>query len=173
MTSPGLEIADARLASPSFEPSVTTDLRLRIDGNAESALVIAGERAPQALDPARFGIAVGARILHRLGQLVDDVRRRREVRVAHAEVDDVLADGAGAGLHGVDLGEDVRRQPPDLEEFLVHHVVTRANTKSGVSADADAASAHRLPRFSPPFVAAPNTCRSPSRVAMGARDRAT
>ena len=37
---------------------------------------------------------------------------RGQIGVAHAEIDDVGAAGAGLGLELVDLLEDVRRQPP-------------------------------------------------------------
>ena len=98
MVSPGLVMAAARLASPSFEPSVaiTSVSGSRLD--VEAAAVIAGERPAQAGNALADGIAVGARVLHRLDQLGDDVRRRRAVRVAHAEVDDVLPGGAGRAL---------------------------------------------------------------------------
>ena len=50
-------------------------------------------------------------------QLVDDVRRRREIGVAHTEVDDVLAGAARARLEIVDDVEDVRREAIDAAEF--------------------------------------------------------
>ena len=59
-----------------------------------------------------------ARIAHHLAQLVDDGLRRRQVGIAHAEVDDVGAARAGAGLQPVDLLEHVRRQPADLVKFF-------------------------------------------------------
>ena len=37
---------------------------------------------------------------------------RGQVRIAHAEIDDVGAAGAGLGLELVDLLEDIRRQAP-------------------------------------------------------------
>ena len=60
---------------------------------------------------------MGARVLHRLHQLGDDVRRRRTVGIAHAEVDDVLAGASGARLGRVHLGEDVGRQAADAVEL--------------------------------------------------------
>ena len=87
-------------------------LRLGIELHAEPARVIARLRAAQAGDAFRGGIAVGARLADRLDQLVEHVLRRGQVRVAHAEIDDVGAAGAGLGLELVDLLEDVRRQAP-------------------------------------------------------------
>ena len=88
------------------------DLRLGIELHAEPARVIAGLRAPQPGDALRGGIAVGARLADRLDQLVEHVLGRRQIRIAHAEIDDVGAGGAGLGLELVDLLEDVRRQAP-------------------------------------------------------------
>src|SRR5690606_6253616 len=50
------------------------------------------------------GVSVGVFTLGDLHELLDDVRRRRTVRIAHAEVDDVLATAAGGHL---ELGGDV------------------------------------------------------------------
>ena len=88
------------------------DLRLGIELDAEAARVIAGLRAAQAGDALRGGIAVGARLADRLDELVDHVLGRGQVGIAHAEIDDVGAGGAGLGLELVDLLEDVRRQAP-------------------------------------------------------------
>ena len=74
------------------------DLRLGVELHAEAALVIGGLRPPQALDAARGRITVGARIAHRLDQLVHDVLRRRHVGIAHAEIDDVVAARARLAL---------------------------------------------------------------------------
>ena len=105
------------LAKPSFEPERRDDLRLRIELHAESARVIAGLGAAQAGNALGGGIAVGARLADGLDQLVDDVLGRGEIGIAHAEVDDVGAGGAGLGLELVDLLEDVRRQAPHAVEF--------------------------------------------------------
>jgi len=51
-----------------------------------------------------------ARVLHRLGELLDDVIRGRPIGIAHAEIDDIAAAGARLRLEGIDLGEDVGRQ---------------------------------------------------------------
>ncbi len=93
------------------------DLGVGIELHAETALVIAGLGAAQARDALGGRIAVGARLADRLDQLVDDMLGRRQVGIAHAEVDDVGAGGAGLGLEPVDLLEDVRRQAPHAVEF--------------------------------------------------------
>ena len=53
-------------------------------------------------------------------KFVDDMPRRSAVRVAHAEIDDVLAARARRRLHRVHLGEHVGRQALDAVKFLGH-----------------------------------------------------
>ena len=56
------------------------------------------ERAAQANDALRGGIAPGLGVAGGLDQLVDDVLGRRHVGIAHAEVDDVHTLGAETRL---------------------------------------------------------------------------
>ena len=52
---------------------------------------VAGPRQLQAQDPARRRVSVGLPVAHGFDELLDNVRPRGDVRVAHAQVDDVLA----------------------------------------------------------------------------------
>ena len=88
------------------------DLGLGIELHAEPARVIAGLGAAQAGDAFRGGVPVGARLADRFNELVEHVLGRGQIGVAHAEIDNVGAGGAGLGLQHVDLLEDVRRQAP-------------------------------------------------------------
>src|SRR5208282_3524329 len=88
------------------------NLGLWIELDPEPARVIARLGAAQAGDALRGGITVGARFADRLDQLVDHMLGRGQVGVAHAEIDDIGAAGAGLGLELVDLLEDIRRQAP-------------------------------------------------------------
>jgi hypothetical protein len=90
---------------------------VEIDGVA--GLVPVADRPAQARDAARHRIAMGVAALGGLDQLIDDVFGRRLVGVAHAEVDDVLATGAGLGLQVIDNVEDVGRQTFDALEVGV------------------------------------------------------
>ena len=94
------------------------DLGLRVELHAEAALVIGGLRPAQARNAARGRIAVGARLAQRLLQLVDDMGGRRQVRIAHAEIDDVRPGVAGVRLGPVHLFEHVGRQAADAVEFF-------------------------------------------------------
>ena len=95
---------------------------LGIDVHIEAALVIARHRLAQTRDPPRVGIAVGALVSHRFHQLLHDMGRRGGIGIAHAEINDVLTGRAGTRLHGVDLGEDVRRQSLDAGKFVLGHL---------------------------------------------------
>ena len=93
------------------------DLRIGIQLHAEPALVVTGLGAAQAADALGGGITVRAGLAHGFDELVDDVLGRLQVRVAHAEIDDVGAVGAGGGLDAVHLLEDVRGQALDAVEI--------------------------------------------------------
>ena len=95
-------------------------LGLGIELHPEAAGVVAGLGAAQAGDALGGGVAVGPRAADGFDKLFDDMGGRVHVGVAHAEVDDVHAFGAVAGLQPVDLGEDVRRQALDAVEFFGH-----------------------------------------------------
>ena len=94
------------------------DLGVRIELHAEAPRVIGRLRAAQAGNALGRRIAVGARLAERLLQLLDDVGRRRQVRIAHAEIDDVGAGVASGRLGAVDLLEHVGRQAPDAVKFF-------------------------------------------------------
>ena len=94
------------------------DLGVGIELHAEAARVIGGLRAAQAGDALGRRIAVGARLAERLLHLLDDVSRRRQVRIAHAEIDDVGAGVAGHRLGAIDRFEHVGRQTLDAVEFF-------------------------------------------------------
>jgi hypothetical protein len=92
-------------------------LAVGVELHPEAAPVIRGLRLPEPVDAARGGISVGIRALRGLGELGHDMRRRRQVRIAHPEIDDIGAGGAGRRLQPVDLLEDVGGQPLDAVEF--------------------------------------------------------
>ena len=72
---------------------------------------------------------MGAWVADDLAELVDDGFRGRQIGIAHAEIDDVGAVRAGAGLQPVDLLEDIGRKPADLVKFF--HF--RSRQRQGIS----------------------------------------
>ena len=93
-------------------------LRVGIELHAEAAAVIGRLRLAQPRNAAGGRIAVGAWLAGHFSQLVQHMRRRRQVRVAHAEVDDVGTRIACRELGLVDLLEDVGRQSPNAVELF-------------------------------------------------------
>ncbi len=115
-TSPGPSIASARWPMPSFEPMVTIASRVGIEVDVVARRYQSQIASAQLVDAARHRVAVVDRLLHRLDQLLHDVRRRRPVGVPHREVDDVLAGAARRELQVADDVEDVRREPFDARK---------------------------------------------------------
>ena len=72
---------------------------------------------------------MAARVLHGFHQFGHDMGRRGAVRIAHAEVDNILRGGPGLGLGVIHLGKDVRGQAADAVELFGGHY--RFNLKSG------------------------------------------
>ena len=126
MTSPGAVIACATLAKPSLEPSVVTIWVSGIELHAKAARIIGGLRAAQPRNALGRRVAIGARLADRLLDLLDDMGGRRQIGIAHAEIDDVGAAIARAGLGAVDLFEHIRRQPADAIKFF-HGFGTRTS----------------------------------------------
>jgi hypothetical protein len=91
-------------------------LSLGIELDAEAPPVEVADRAPEVRDAAARRVAVVARILRRLGELLDGNVRGRHVRVAEAEVDHVLAGASQLELDPLDLRERVGRQRSDPTE---------------------------------------------------------
>ena len=74
-------------------------------------------RAAKPRDAFRHRVAVRVATLHGLDQLGDDVRRRRAVWIAHAEIDDVLAAAARGHLELGGDRKDVGRQARQTGEL--------------------------------------------------------
>jgi hypothetical protein len=57
-------------------------------------------------------------LLRHLAQFLDHMRRRRQIRIAHAEVDNVLACRTRGCPHRVNFRDDIGWQALDTVEFL-------------------------------------------------------
>jgi hypothetical protein len=103
-----------------FRTECRDDLRFRIEAHAEPALVVIGLSLAETGNALRRRVAVGTRLGGVLAQLCGDVLRRRQVGIAHAEIDDVRSVLARECLHLVHGLEHVRRQTADGVELLGH-----------------------------------------------------
>ena len=103
------------------EPLLRADrvqhLALRVELDAEAAPVEVGGGQAELGDPARGRVAMISRLLRRLDQLLDGELGRRQVRVAEAEVDHVLALPAERRSQLGDMGEDIRRERANAPEL--------------------------------------------------------
>src|SRR5581483_8085269 len=108
------------------------DLGLGIELHAEAAPVIGRLGAAQAGNALRLRIAVGARLADGVLELLNDMRRCRQVGIAHAEVDDIGAVIARRGLGAIDHLEDVGRQAADAMKLF--HVGLGAWSRCSLSA---------------------------------------
>ena len=84
--SPGCSSTHIRWLKPSLAPIVEITSVSGSSIDAEPALVERGDGLAQLGDAPARGVAVVARVVRRLGQLLDGDVRRGEVRVAEAEV---------------------------------------------------------------------------------------
>ena len=134
--SPGWSSTHIRWEKPSLAPMVVMHLGLGVERHAEAALVEVGDGLAELRDAPTGRVAVVPGVAGRLGQLVDRDLGRRQVGVAEAEVDDVVAGAPSLDLQRVDDREDVRRQPVDAAELHAGSVPRRAGPVQDVSPQA-------------------------------------
>ena len=106
-----------QVGEPLLGPDGGHHLGLGVELHVELAQVEVGDGLADLRDAPAGRVAVVARVVGRLGQLLHGHVGRGQVGVAEAHVDDVPAVAPGRGLQVVDGGEDVRRQPVDPAEF--------------------------------------------------------
>ncbi len=128
--SPGEVIAWGEIGQSLLRAEGDDDLALGIELDVEAARVVGRLGLAQAGNAARSRVAVGARVGSCFGELGHDVRCSRQVGIAHAEIDHVLAGGATARLHRVHFREDVGRQALQSVEFGIVHLFLSLPSKA-------------------------------------------
>ena len=114
----GVQGGERQMRDPFLRADRDDRLPVGIQLDREAPLVPVADRLAQPQDALGHRVAMGIAALCRLDQLVHDVAWRGLVRIAHAEVDDVLAPLASGRLQlGGDV-EDVGRQALDARELL-------------------------------------------------------
>ena len=136
------EVGDALLGADGDD-----GLGVGIEIDVVAGLVPVGDGAAQAGQAAGDGIAMGGGLLRGLDELVDDVLGRGSVGVAHAEVDDVFAAAAGAGLHLAGDVEDIGREALNARK-LFHRDSLAAGGVRGAGGVSDARGAGTIFRNS-------------------------
>ena len=123
--SPWSSSTHIRWLKPSLAPIVEMISVSGSSVDAEAALVEVGGGLAQLGDAPAGRVAVVPGVAGRLAELVDRDLRRRDVRVAEPQVDDVHAGSPSLDLQPVDDGEDVRGHPVDPAELHGSRVLPR------------------------------------------------
>ena len=104
-------------------PERRNDLGIRVQGHAEALFVIGCLRAPQTRNAARGRIAIRPWFGDRLDQFLDDMSRGWHIRIAHAEVNNIITARTRLCLEAIHTFKYIRRQPFYPVKFL--HLFTR------------------------------------------------
>ena len=104
-------------------------LAFRIEIDSVAPLVPAADGLAQTQDAFRHRIAMGVGSSRGLDQLVDDMLRRRPVRIAHRQIDDILAAAPGRHFQLPGNVEHIWGQPFDTWELF--HFMRRSITTDG------------------------------------------
>ena len=115
--SPGAQQHPHEVREALLGPDGRDHLGVGVELDVEAPAVEVGDRLTELGDAAAGRVAVVARVARRLGQLLDRDLGRRDIGVAEAQIDDVVARAAGRHLQAVDDREDVRRQRVDTAEL--------------------------------------------------------
>ena len=131
---------------PLLGPDRGADLGLGIERHAPSPLVEVGDGLPQLRDAPRGRIPMVTRVVGGLLELLDHRVRRRDVRIAHPEIDDVLTGTARTHLHVVDGREYVRWEPLYASEL--HPLKLAEEVSPSATCGGEAAEGFALARYS-------------------------
>ncbi len=128
----GIEARQGHVGDSLLPAQDRDDLGVRVDVDAEAVPIEARDGLSKRGEAAVRRVLVRLGTLHGFLQCCDYGRRRRQVRVANAERDDVDA----LGPHGIDapldLGEEVRRDPGEpLSE--PHLAATSSSSSAEIS----------------------------------------
>ena len=85
---------------------------------------------------------MGITAIYRIPQLIDNMLRRRLVRIAHAEIDNIFTTSAGSLLQLADDIENIRRQTLYTLKVCIQNICSRlpdlAQSKPSTAARSDA-----------------------------------
>ena len=110
-------VAQARCDKTFFSADGDDRFGVGVNIHLIAPLVPGGDRQTQFVDAARNRIAVVGGLAGGFDELRHHMGRRRQIGIAHAEVDDVFTPVPRLHLHAVDDAEDIGRQPFDPLKF--------------------------------------------------------
>ena len=115
---------ERELDDAGLRPGEHRDLALGIDLDAVDVAVALGDRLARAREPADRRVAVDVRTPRRVDERLDDVRRRPELGVAAAEVDERRTSlGGRRGDAAEQRDEVLRREPAETGGPGAHPVI--------------------------------------------------
>jgi hypothetical protein len=106
------------MGNPLLGPDGGDRFRFRIDLHAVLTGIHTRGRLAQFADSPRSRIAVIARVLRGFDELFHDVGRRGNIRIAHAEIDDIVPFSSGLHLQIVYDREDIGRHAFNAVKFF-------------------------------------------------------
>ena len=109
-----------QVGEPLLLPQGHNGLGFGIQGDIVAPLVPVAYCLAQPGDPLGLGVAVRVTALRTLHQFVDNMCRRGLVRIAHAEIDDVLPRCPGLVFQVTDNVENVGGKTRNAPKLLVH-----------------------------------------------------
>ena len=104
-----IDIGQGKVDDPFFGTDQGHHFMLGVDINAVLPLAPAADRVLELRRPFKRGITVVLRVAERVDQRLVDLGRRRDIGIAHAEVDQVGSFGDLFGLDLVQLGKNIDR----------------------------------------------------------------
>ncbi len=107
-----------QMCQPFFGTDGHNRLCLRIKIHIITAFVPVADGLAQARNTLGQGVAMGIRSLCCLAQLIDNMLRRRSVRIAHTKIDNIFTTRSSSRLQLVDNIEDVGWQAFDSGKFV-------------------------------------------------------
>ena len=111
-------VTRTKCESPSFAPITAITSSSGSSSTPQPRWVPLGRAEPKVRHTARRRVTMVPAVLGRLTDLLDDVRRRRDVGVAHTEIDHVLAGRARGMTQTGHLGQHVGRKTLQLVEIV-------------------------------------------------------
>ncbi len=156
----GVDEAQRHVPDALLRPDQRQHLGRGVEAEPEAALVPPRDRLSQLRQPFRLRIAMVLGQIGRGVERIEDVRGRRQIRVADAEGDDVDALCPLLGDLAADLDEQIRRQLSD--SFGQFHQRSVLHSANGGSAPKGGVTRSYTTSMRPGFVRSSYSMRQPS-----------
>ena len=103
-----------------FRPQGHHNFAIGIKIDAKTAAIIIGLRAPKTRNPFGRGIAMRLWVTGYFGKFFNNMRRGRQIRIAHAQIDNIFTCRTCRCPHRIHFCDDIRGQAFHAVEFVGH-----------------------------------------------------